>query len=89
MNILNRVISKTNYLKNKKLIEAIPKNFGLNFVSNKTFFIKNDSKANYKNEIINNLSLNSFNKFSKYNMSTSNIPNIIITTNLIVNFLLN
>jgi len=73
MNILNKAISKTNAIRNKKLIEAIPKNFGFNIVSNKTFFVKNDFNGNFNLEKFNILSLNLFSKFSKFNLSTSNI----------------
>lgn len=73
MNILNKAISKTNALKNKKLIEAIPKNFGLNLVSNKTFFVKTNLNFNYNVQKFSNCSTNSFSKLSKFNMSTSKI----------------
>ncbi len=73
MNILYKVISKSNAIKNKKLIEAIPKTFGLNLISNKFFFIKTEFNVNYNYEKNEKLSLNPFNKYSKFNMSSSKI----------------
>lgn len=71
MNILNKVISKTNTIRNKKLFDAIPKSFAINMVSNKTFFVKTVLNAKYNYGKFDNLSLNSFNKTSKFHMSTS------------------
>lgn len=71
MNILNKVISKSNALKPKKLLEAVPKAFGLQFISNKTFFVQNVHNVNYK---IANLEINnthSLNKITKFNLATS------------------
>jgi len=78
MNILNKVISKTSSIRNKKLIEAIPKCIGMHITSNKSFFVKTEINDKYNLLKIKDFDLNKFNKFSKFNMSTSKILKIKI-----------
>ena len=73
MNILNKVIKRTFSIRNKNLIEAIPKNFGINLTTNKTFFVKTKLNENINHLKIYDVKMNKFIKCSTFNMSTSNL----------------
>ena len=80
MNIFNRILSKANPIKNKKIVDSIPKNFQIQKVSIKNFFINvhNDScfkslNTKYQNIFNSNLLVN----YSKFNMTSSKFIKII------------